>query len=1024
MRPVRLTMQAFGPYPVREIIDFRDAVDAGLFGIYGKTGSGKSSIFSAITFALFGEPAKADQEATSLRSDHADAGMHTEVEFVFDMGGQRYVVLRRPDQMRPKQRGGGETRSAHEAFLFNATGLALDDIKEGNCGKIIAEKKVRDVDLAVSDLLGYGPSQFRQIVLLPQGRFEVFLSAKTKERLNILRELFDVSLYGSLMARLRTDAEETERYVREEREVCVRRLTAEGFESTDALGKGLSDAEAYHEALQASEKTVRVAFEVARTAVQEGEKIEAQFQTAESAQGTLATLQAGKASIDALAGRIVKAERASALRDTEVNVVDANTAIGEAKTKLDQAQKATTNAVGKQQVTSDLLKKETERAGEIDGLRSQIEEFARHQQTLEKTASVKEAVGKAHALEQAAAAKSGAAQNKLAGIQVKRRERSETLKTAHKSEGQRHEIAMRLAAVKTAIVSSEAFEKIEKGVLDANTAIASLASKHGAAKHAAEKALAILTEAERSLSIAQALHLASKLVDGEPCSVCGSAEHPSPATGATEHAGRDQAFRDAKAVWQKADEAAHAAEQVLVGAQSVLKERQDRLTGLDRPANSSAELKVSAEAERQALESLGPKIDLAELDAEIGRLDEEIGRLEIEREALRTDHARLVNATTSERARLDEMIAVVPEALRDSSILATAHDNASQKLTARRAAKEKAEATATAAREAALAAQKDQEAAQNALSLCQERQNKAIKTFQSRLAKAGLSEDAYHALKPCIETIDQDRAAVEDHRRKLNNAQDAANMATEAVQGQTRPDLAAMEARRLEAEQKLAESTEQRSGAGHRLGHLTKLRDNLSETFRKLDEAENTSGPLRNMAAAVNGDNMQKLDLETFAIGAMFDQVLEAANLRLGPMTCNRYRMERDLEGGGRGRRGLGIQVFDFYTGKPRPTATLSGGETFIAALALALGLADVVESASGKVRLDTIFIDEGFGSLDAEDGAGTLDKVLDVLNSLVSQNRAVGLISHVPLVQEAIPNGFYVRMHLTGSSVETRGVV
>lgn len=174
----------------------------------------------------------------------------------------------------------------------------------------------------------------------------------------------------------------------------------------------------------------------------------------------------------------------------------------------------------------------------------------------------------------------------------------------------------------------------------------------------------------------------------------------------------------------------------------------------------------------------------------------------------------------------------------------------------------------------------------------------------------------------------------------------------------------------------------------------------------------------------MNGDNRQKLDLETFAIGAMFDHVLEAANLRLGPMTRHQYRLERDFEGSGRGRRGLGTQVFDNHTGKARPTATLSGGESFIAALALALGLADVVESASGKVRLDTIFIDEGFGSLDTENGSGTLDHVLQALNSLVSQNRAVGLISHVQLVQEAIPNGFYVRKGLAGSRVEVRGLM
>ena len=239
-----------------------------------------------------------------------------------------------------------------------------------------------------------------------------------------------------------------------------------------------------------------------------------------------------------------------------------------------------------------------------------------------------------------------------------------------------------------------------------------------------------------------------------------------------------------------------------------------------------------------------------------------------------------------------------------------------------------------------------------------------------------------------------------------------------------RPDLAALRRSHEALAQMLGEATEARVGAKNRVEHLGRLRAGLEDTLRKLDEAESASGPLRGLAALVNGQNAQRLTLETFAIGEMFDQVLEAANLRLGPMTSGRYKLERDLDGAGRGSRGLGIQVFDVHTGKSRATTTLSGGETFIAALSLALGLADAVESASGKVRLDTIFIDEGFGSLDTENGSGTLDQVLQVLNSIVRQNRAVGLISHVPLVQEAIPNGFYIRKGLAGSSIEERGVI
>ena len=146
---------------------------------------------------------------------------------------------------------------------------------------------------------------------------------------------------------------------------------------------------------------------------------------------------------------------------------------------------------------------------------------------------------------------------------------------------------------------------------------------------------------------------------------------------------------------------------------------------------------------------------------------------------------------------------------------------------------------------------------------------------------------------------------------------------------------------------------------------------------------------MRGLAALSTGDNRRKPNLEIYAIGAMFERVLASANQRLAPMTAKRYRLERDDEGSGRGYQGLGVRAFDNHTGKSRPTTTLSGGETFIAALALALGLADVVESESGKVRLDTIFIDEGFESLDTANGSGTLDQALQVLNSIVSQNRA-----------------------------------
>ena len=368
MRPVRLTIQAFGPYPERAVIDFRDAVEAGLFGIYGPTGSGKSTIFSAMTFALFGEPAKTEQKAPSLRSDHAGPGVPTEVEFVFDVAGRRYVVLRRPDQPRPKQRGDGETSSQHEAFLFDATGLSPDEITGERRGKIVAEKKVRDVDSAIADMLGYGVEQFRQIVLLPQGRFETFLSAKTKERLEILRDLFDVSLYETLMADLKEEAEAAERHVRDERELCARRLSAEGFESTDALVAGIGEAEAHHARLLEGETSARAAAEAAQRALGEAETVERLFVAAEDARNALAELLTRRDDMEALAERTARAERARSLCDVEGQVDETGREVGKAAGTLREAQEAARRTGEEAASAAEALEEETGRAGDVDEL--------------------------------------------------------------------------------------------------------------------------------------------------------------------------------------------------------------------------------------------------------------------------------------------------------------------------------------------------------------------------------------------------------------------------------------------------------------------------------------------------------------------------------------------------------------------------------------------------------------------------------------------------------------------------------
>lgn len=1021
MRPVRLTLQAFGPYANREVIDFRNAVEAGLFGIYGQTGSGKSTIFSGMTFALFGEASKSEQDRTSLRSDHAAADLATEVEFVFDVDERRFVVVRQPDQIRPKQRGKGETQSAHEAHLFEATGLSLDEITVETRGKIIAEKKVGVVKSAVEDILGYGAEQFRQIVLLPQGRFEKFLSAKTNERLTILRDLFDVSLYQALMADLKDKAAEAERRVREERAVCAGRLQAEGFESTDALLEGINKAQTTVREQSAFEANVKTRAQAAETEFRSAEAVEAKFVASEQAQAKLTALTSRKAEIVVMANRMKQAARARLVVDVEAQLTAARKDVQDVDTKLAEATEAQNEAEQKVKDATEVLKKQEARAPEIDAARKRKDDLERYAEVLEAASDSAEAVEAALQAQRTAQTAFEKSKERLEPLRKTRTARAAALKTARNIESGRGELTRIHATLLALKKTTEDYAKAEAAVTSAKVALEKENTALAEALRHETEARAAYVSAEQALAAAQALHLATKLEDDAPCPVCGSTDHPMPATGDIENAGRDQAFRDARDRFEKVERAARRVREKLAGQKATLEAREEHLSSLEKPTDTLVAILEKIRLTEADLSTLGPVVDLEEADATIEALDQQVVDLETETERLRTESEKCRNAATEARATRDGKLEAVPEALRTQHELAPVLAAASRTLDALIAAKQEADERVKAAREAALSADATLKGAQESAAACRARLDKAEATFRTRLSEQRLTDELYRSLKPSIATIDADSEAVGIFETQLNEAQGAANAAVSAIDDLARPDIPVLREAHEAAAAALTKATEARIAASNRVEQLEKLRKSLEETMRKLDEAEAESGPLRKISALANGDNPLNLKLETYAIGAMFDRVLEAANLRLGPMTSSRYQLERDTEGG-RGSRGLGIQVFDAHTGKSRATDTLSGGETFIAALSLALGLADVVESASGKVRLDTIFIDEGFGSLDTENGSGTLDQVLHVLNSLVRQSRAVGLISHVPLVQDAIPNGFYIRKGLNGSAVEERG--
>lgn len=1022
MRPIRLTLQAFGPFAATEVVDFRPALESGLFGIYGQTGAGKSTLFSAMSFALFGVPTKTDQEPRSLRSDHAAADVPTDIEFVFELGPKTYLIRRRPTQERPKKHGDGTTEDAAEASLFDVTGIPIDTLGPNASGRVIAERKVSVVGQQVETLLGYGADQFRQIVLLPQGKFETFLAAKTDARVAILRDLFDVKVYRDLAARLKEGATEAEHTLRNQRSLYVARLEERGFESAEALEAGITVAQDDVAQTNDIEQGAKDAHETARKALSQAEQIEKAFAAVETAQATLNDIEANGEAIAALAQRVDEVSNALRARDLEAAWHEEEQGRRDAAEAVLVAEAACETAVTEKADAARRLVEVQADAGRRQQVQDDLVRLATIEQQVDQAAALSLAFDEA--VQEDTAAKGALAEAIVARerLQAKRDKGDAVLEQGRKAAIARGELNGALAEVRRDHAVATAYAKAQAAVVDAerNLGLASDTFQDKAAE--AQKAEDRLADAEARLSRTQAIILAEKLTDKDPCPVCGSSDHPTPARGTIAQTGLTEAFRHAQRQARDAAEARVRAESARDTCISRLEHLKQVLEEQEEPARLLADLEADVVRLKGEVTALEDAIDLEAVSEDLAELKRALISAETVEVDARTAAGITYAALAGAQAKRDAVFDVLPEDLRVPAAVTARRSALQDQERQLSQALERAVVNDREAGDALTRAQEKREAAQSALEMQAKRETKAQGDLQARLDEVGLDVVAYEACKAYFSTLADDQKKIVAHNEGLIAARTTLQNAKAACADHARPDLDPLRSTLTQRSQALEAATQAQAVAKTGVSSLVAFKASLAEALKETERLEEETGPLRGLAEMANGKNDVKMTLETFAIGAMFDHVLEAANMRLEPMTRGRYRLMRGSEAsGGRGKRGLEIEVFDINTGKARPTATLSGGETFISALALALGLADVVESLSGKIRMDTIFIDEGFGSLDTENGAGTLEQVLGVLSALTEGRRAVGLISHVGLVQEAIPQGFYVRSTPSGSKVEER---
>jgi exonuclease SbcC len=988
MRLHRLRLAAFGPFAAEQVVDFDALARGGLFLLEGPTGAGKSTILDAVTFALYGGLAGADAADDRLRSHFAAAEVRTEVELEWSLHGVRYRVTRSPEYRRPKKRGDGFTVEASRVHLQRRDGAAWASMSanKAEAGELIAE------------LAGLTRAQFTQVMLLPQGEFASFLRSSDDDRRRLLTRLFGTSLYDRITAELadrRTGATRARERAERAIELAVSKAAEAAGLDAVAGAQLLEAAHAdRHTSLKELQETLAQAVAVtgaelaaataaaARAAAQD-EAARAQAALMARLTGALADLRAHedtRPGHDQRAGRLAAARHAEPVRP----LLDA----------LAEAAAAARAATG-----------------ELAGLIAEPGEDAlAGRGGPEAMARAAAAEAEAIALQRAVAAEQGlaAAESDLAGLDEAAAAAEEQVAALERA---RQDLPARITTLETRLsearVAGAGLEAAQQRLAAVDRQRAAAERLAGLAPLLAERAAAALAAVEahqhavdeyqrlmEARLTGMAAELAARLAEGGKCPVCGSAAHPEPAAAcepvvSADEVGRAAERREAAEAERRQAEEEHQEVARAAAAEEALADGGD-VAGLSAEAGRLAGEAAEAQAARD---------EAARLEAELADVRAEAEGVAVELRAATPAAAVAREQAGQARAALDRLRAELSEA-------AQGHPS----VTARQAGlRQSAEADRALGR------------ALDVLAACLADESRARGRAASEALARGFAtpeEAAAAALAP------PEQAALADQVNAWDRALAALNAAVHAPgltgldpgraeEVAARAEVAAADlALALQAERVALAASQSAAGKAERFAQRNEDVRAMEDDYDRV--AEETEAVIH-LAALANGtEGQRRVALTTYVLRHWFGQVVAAANLRLSAMSSQRYELRRTDEGRTRrDRSGLTLAVIDRHTGEERSPASLSGGETFYTSLALALGLADIVRAEAGGVDLDTLFIDEGFGSLDS----ATLDQVMGVIDDLRGRGRAIGIVSHLAELKERVPERLEVRRLPDGSS-------
>ena len=914
MRPLKLTIAGFGPYALIQELDFSRLGTGGLYLITGDTGAGKTTIFDAITYALFGEASGDSREPSMLRSKYASADAPTYVELTFHHKDSTYTVKRIPGYTRAKSRGTGLTAQVATAELLYPDGHSVT--------------KLKDVNQAIRDIIGLNREQFSQIAMISQGDFRKLLQAGTEERQKIFRDIFRTGFYVLLQSKLKDRAAE------------VGRETSDAARSIRQYVQGIACSEdSVHSPDVAKAKDGQMPMaefrEVLDAIVEEDAK------AAEKLESELSTV--GK-ELDAVKMQLTKAQ---GRQDTEKQLDKQLEEVPGLSARLEKAE-AAWNAAKATEPRQDTLK------GQLAVWKQQLPEYDNLEQLKTQLEAAKKGLAQAEQDRETAQQNQNTLANEIKRLKAQQERLSGTEAQKVQFSAQKQQAADWKTKFTTLLSDIE-------GLTAEQNTLGKLQADLEAAMDTSTRLLRIYNDKDTAFLREQAGIMASTLAEGMPCPVCGSVHHPS-------------------------------------------------LAVLSESAPTEADVKAAKEKYEQAntkVNSVG------------GKANKQNGIVAVKEKSVRSDIASLLPGTSLEDApiaaqekaaelqneikQLENKLVEVEKSIRRKKEL-------DEQIPRKEGEYQKAQAAFTEAGTQIALRKRDIATLEKRLS-----ELRSKLPFSDKKAALHQQEVGQREL---VELEQAQKKAEEDYRKgkeALSNAQTVIAQLREQLAAQPEWDTEALTGQQDSLKQQQEKIRQAQKAVYYRLTSNRNAAANISSTATRLAELEQRYAWMKALSDTANGtvSGKQKIELETYIQGAFFDQILLRANIRLEKMSGGQYDLKRRAVADNlKSQAGLELDIIDHINASERSVNTLSGGESFLASLALALGLSDQVQMSTG-IRLDTLFVDEGFGSLDPE----ALSKAYSTLASLTEGNRLVGIISHVAELKERIDKQIVVTKNRDGGS-------